>query len=243
MLAEGFKMAKTRIEWTDSTWNPVTGCTKISEGCLHCYAERLAKRLKAMGNRNYYNGFQVTTHEHALHIPLSWKKPQNIFVCSMSDLFHEDVPEDFILNVFETMNQAHWHRFQVLTKRSDRLLKLSDILPWANNIWAGVTVENNEYSFRIDDLCGTHANIKFISFEPLIGSIHEVSLDGIDWVILGGESGPGARAMNPDWVIDIRNQCIKQGTPFFFKQWGGTNKKKNGRLLEGRTWDEYPTLP
>jgi len=233
-------MGKTKIEWTDSTWNPVTGCTKLSPGCLNCYAERLAKRLKAMGNANYHNGFMVTTHEHTLLTPLFWKKPQNIFVCSMSDLFHKDVPQDFILSVFETMNKAHWHRFQVLTKRSKRLLELNAKLPWAKNIWAGVTVENNEYLFRIEDLRKTDANIKFISFEPLLGPIPEVNLDGIDWVIVGGESGPGARPMRLEWVINIRNQCIKQDVPFFFKQWGGINKKKNGRLLEGRTWDQYP---
>jgi len=233
-------MSKTKIEWTDSTWNPVTGCTKTSEGCANCYAERMAKRLKAMGNRNYYNGFKVTTHEHVLEIPLSWKKPQNIFVCSMSDLFHEDVPEEFIVKIFDVMNKAHWHQFQVLTKRSERLLKLSNKLPWANNIWAGVTVENNNYVFRINDLRNTGAKIKFISFEPLIGPIQKVDLAGIDWVIVGGESGPGARSMKPVWATDIRNQCLNQAIPFFFKQWGGTNKKKNGRLLEGRIWDEYP---
>ena len=231
---------KSSIEWTESTWNPVTGCTNISPGCTNCYAERMAKRLKAMGQSNYKNGFKVTTHEHALNLPLTWKKPQTIFVNSMSDLFHEHIPTDFIMKIFEVMNNAYWHRFQILTKRAARLADLSGILSWTDNIWMGVTVENADYKNRIHQLQKTGAFIKFLSLEPLIGPVGALDLEGIDWVIVGGESGPGARHMDIDWVRDIRDQCIKTGTPFFFKQWGGTRKKKNGRELDGRTWNQYP---
>lgn len=234
-------MSKTKIEWTDSTWNPLTGCTKISPGCKNCYAERLAKRLQAMNNPNYRNGFTLTLHEETLKTPLKWKKPQNIFVNSMSDLFHDDVPEEFIFRVFDIMRTADWHRFQILTKRSERLAALSDRLPWANNIWMGVSVENEDYTYRIDHLRHTSAAIKFISFEPLIGPVNTVDLNNIDWVILGGESGPKARPLNPLWVTAIRDQCLRHKVPFFFKQWGGTNKKKAGRILEGRIWDETPS--
>ena len=231
----------SKIEWTESTWNPVTGCTKISPGCKHCYAERMAKRLQAMGQHNYADGFELALHEKALELPLTWKKPQTIFVNSMSDLFHEDVPVDFIEKVFDIMGQAHWHRFQILTKRSDRLLGLNPRLPWNSNIWMGVSVENRDHTFRIDHLRRIGARIKFISFEPLLGSIHDLDIRQIDWVIVGGESGPGARPMDPSWVLDIRNQCQKTKVPFFFKQWGGPNRKKSGRKLDGRTWDEIPT--
>ncbi len=234
-------MAKnSKIEWTESTWNPVTGCTKISIGCKNCYAERIALRLKAAGSPNYSNGFDVTVHPHALRIPLRWKHPHIIFVNSMSDLFHKDIPVSFISKVFEVMCQASHHRFQVLTKRSDRLLQLSTKLPWPQNVWMGVTVENADYTFRIEHLRQTGAVIKFISFEPLLSPIPNIDLEGIDWVIVGGESGPKARVMRPEWAIDIRNQCLTAGVPFFFKQWGGVNKKKNGRILEGRTWNEMP---
>jgi len=228
------------IEWTEATWNPLTGCTKISPGCKHCYAERMALRLQAMGQPNYANGFNLTLHEDALELPLRWKKPQKIFVNSMSDLFHKDVPDEFILRTFDVMRRAAWHRFQVLTKRSDRLLELSPRLPWADNIWMGVSVEDQDYTFRIDHLRRTDAQIKFLSLEPLLGPLRRLRLTGIDWVIVGGESGPGARPMDPSWVSDIRNQCIKSGVPFFFKQWGGVHKKKTGRELEGRTWNEMP---
>ena len=228
------------IEWTESTWNPITGCTKISVGCQNCYAERMAKRLQAMGQRNYRNGFQLTLHESMLDLPLRWKKPQIIFVNSMSDLFHEAVPEEFIHRVFNTMKKANWHQYQILTKRSARLRQLSAQLPWEKHIWMGVTVENSDYIYRIDDLRQTHAEIKFLSLEPLLGPIPELNLEGIDWVIVGGESGPGARPMKPEWVIGIKNQCQKYGVPFFFKQWGGTNRKKNGRRLEGIFWNERP---
>jgi len=230
------------IEWTESTWNPLTGCTKISPGCKHCYAERMAFRLKAMGQPNYANGFRLTLQEHALELPLHWKKPQTIFVNSMSDLFHRGVPTEFILRVFDVMRQAHWHRFQVLTKRSDRLAELSPLLPWAGNIWMGVSVENEVYTYRIDHLRQTGAHVKFLSLEPLLGPLNHLNLAGIDWAIVGGESGPGARPLDASWVTDIRDQCNKAGVSFFFKQWGGVQKKRYGRELEGRTWDEMPTV-
>ena len=232
--------ANTSIEWTESTWNPVTGCTKISPGCRHCYAERMAERLKAMGQANYINGFELSLHEHALRLPLTWKKPQKIFVNSMSDLFHRDVPQDFILRLFEVMRQTDWHEYQILTKRSERLLELDPILPWAPHIWMGVTVENAEYKHRIDDLRRTRAAMKFLSLEPLLGPLGRLDLRGIHWAIVGGESGPEARPMDSAWATEIRDQCSKAKVPFFFKQWGGVNKKKAGRTLEGRTWNEMP---
>jgi len=231
---------KSSIEWTESTWNPVTGCTKISPGCKNCYAERMAYRLEAMGVANYRNGFKSTVHEHALDIPLRWKKPQMVFVNSMSDLFHKDVPFSFIKKVFEVMNLADWHTFQVLTKRSDRLLELSPKLPWSKNIWMGVSVETQNYTYRINDLRKTKANVKFLSLEPLLGELPKLKLKNIDWAIVGGESGPGARPMEESWVLDIKDQCQKAGVAFFFKQWGGINKKKTGRELEGRVWNEMP---
>ena len=233
-------MARTKIEWTTSTWNPVTGCTKISTGCLNCYAERLAFRLQKMGNPSYSNGFNVTLHDRLLELPLKWKKPQTIFVNSMSDLFHNEVPFSFIKRVFSTMKQANWHQFQILTKRSERLLALSSELEWAPNIWMGASIENQDYVFRAEHLRKTGASIKFLSVEPLIDPITSLDLKGIDWVIVGGESGPGARAMRRVWVTAIRDLCKIAEIPFFFKQWGGTNKKKNGRLLDNRTWDELP---
>jgi len=228
------------IEWTSSTWNPVTGCKKISPGCKNCYAERMAKRLKAMGQSNYTKGFELTLHAHVLELPLRWKKSQMIFVNSMSDLFLENINGEFINKVFTIMQKASWHTFQVLTKRSERLKKLSPKLRWSPNIWMGVSVESQDYTFRIDHLRQTSANVKFLSFEPLLGSIKNLNLQEINWVIVGGESGPQARPMDPTWVIDIRNQCLKAGVPFFFKQWGGPRKKKTGRELEGRSWDEMP---
>ncbi len=232
---------RSSIEWTESTWNPVTGCTKVSPGCKHCYAERMAKRLKAMGQPNYANGFTLTLHEHSLELPLKWKRPQRIFVNSMSDLFHTNVPTWFIQKALDVMRSAHWHEFQVLTKRSERLLEMSSSLAWPDNVWMGVSVESQDYVFRIDDLRDTGAAIKFVSFEPLLGPLPKLYLNGIDWAIVGGESGPGARPMEREWVLDIKSQCQNEGVPFFFKQWGGVNKKKTGRLLEGRTWDEVPS--
>jgi len=232
---------KSKIEWTESTWNPVTGCTKISIGCRNCYAERFALRLKAAGSPNYTNGFRVTLHPHLLRTPLRWKQSHTIFVNSMSDLFHRAVPFDFISQIFDIMVRASHHRFQVLTKRSHRLLQVSPNLPWPQNVWMGVTVENADCTFRIEHLRQTPAAIKFISFEPLLGPIPNINLDGIDWVIVGGESGPGARPMRPEWATDIRDQCLAADVPFFFKQWGGPNKKKTGRTLDGRTWNQIPT--
>lgn len=235
-------MSKSSIEWTESTWNPLTGCTKISPGCKHCYAERMAARLKAMGNANYTNGFELTLQPHMLEKPLEWKKPQVIFVNSMSDLFHKDVPVEYILAVFDVMRRAYWHRFQVLTKRADILEQLSPLIDWPENVWMGVSVENQHYTFRVDHLRRTGAFIKFLSLEPLIGPIEDIDLTGIDWAIIGGESGPGSRPMKKEWVLTLRDQCVREKVPFFFKQWGGVNKKKTGRELDGRTWDEMPTV-
>jgi protein gp37 len=229
------------IEWTESTWNPVTGCTKVSPGCKYCYAERMAERLQAMGQVNYKNGFELTLQPHMLERPLSWKKPQTIFVNSMSDLFHEDVPLEYIQRVFDIMRRAHWHRFQVLTKRSDRLADLDRRIEWAPNIWMGVSVESDKYRSRIDDLRTTRAEVKFLSLEPLLGPLAELDLHDIDWVIVGGESGPKARPMDAAWARDLRDQCHRANVPFFFKQWGGRNKKQAGRALEGRTWDQMPS--
>lgn len=230
------------IEWTDATWNPVTGCDKVSPGCKHCYAERLARRLQAMGNKNYQNGFDVTLQPHMLNHPVEWKNPKRIFVNSMSDLFHDGVPFEYIQLVFAVMNSADWHQYQVLTKRSERLEELSIGIEWAPHIWMGVSVESAKYLYRIDHLRRTQAQVKFLSIEPLLGPLGKLDLRGIDWVIVGGESGPGARLIDPEWVKDIRNQCTNANIAFFFKQWGGVQKKKTGRILEGRTWDEMPSV-
>ncbi|MCL5278398.1 MAG: phage Gp37/Gp68 family protein [Planctomycetes bacterium] len=231
---------QSTIEWTQSTWNPVTGCTKLSPGCRNCYAERMAKRLRAMGQRSYRNGFGLTCHPELLELPLRWKQPKMVFVNSMSDLFHADVPLDFIQRIFATMSRARHHVFQILTKRADRLLELSPSVEWTENIWMGVTVESAAYKNRINALRASGAFLKFLSLEPLLGDLGQLDLAGIDWVIVGGESGPGARPMFPEWVRSIRNQCIRRSLPFFFKQWGGINKKKAGRMLDGRTWDQMP---
>ena len=231
---------RSGIEWTEMTWNPLTGCTKISPGCKHCYAERMARRLQAMGQPNYVNGFQLTLHEHMLEQPLRWKKPRTVFVNSMSDLFHEDVPPDFIQKVFDVMRRASWHTFQMLTKRSKRLLELDSEIDWPTNVWMGVSVESRGYTFRIEHLRKTNAAVKFLSLEPLLGPLPTLNLRGIDWVIVGGESGPGARPMAEEWVLDIRDQCLAAGVSFFFKQWGGVRKKRTSRLLRGRTWDQLP---
>lgn len=243
-------LTKTSIEWTESTWNPVTGCTKISAGCLNCYAERMALRLKAMGQKNYSNGFTVTLHPHMLSFPIKKQKPQMIFVNSMSDLFHDDVPVTYIKQIFKIMNNAKWHRFQVLTKRVERLVELSSLLEWTDNIWMGVTVESATYVDRIEYLRKIPAAIKFISMEPLLGPISKINLSNIDWVIVGGESGPGARKMDEKWALDIKDICIQENVPFFFKQWGGwgadgkkRSKKQNGRILKGRTWNATPLSP
>jgi protein gp37 len=233
-------MTKTKIEWTESSWNPITGCSKISDGCLNCYAEKMALRLKAMGTKGYENGFEVTLQNHQLERPLKLKKPQMIFVNSMSDIFHEKVPQDYILKIFETMNKADWHIFQVLTKRPERLEELREKINWTKNIWLGTTIESNKYIDRVKFIKETQANIKFISFEPLIDSVKDIDIDGIDWVIVGGESGSGSRAIKKEWIYEIKEKCDKLNIPFFFKQWGGTNKKKSGRLLDGKIYDEMP---
>lgn len=233
-------MASSSIEWTEMTWNPTTGCTKISAGCKFCYAEVMSKRLLAMGVDKYSNGFELTTHESALNIPNGWKSPKIVFVNSMSDLFHEDVPLEFIKKVFEVMNNNPQHVFQVLTKRSERLLEIHKELNWTHNIWMGVSVEDIKVVHRIDDLRQTKARTKFLSCEPLIGAIPKMNLKKIDWVIVGGESGRKPRPMDANWVIDIQDQCHKAKVSFFFKQWGGTNKKKQGRELNGETYSEFP---
>lgn len=228
------------IEWTEGTWNPVTGCTKVSLGCKHCYAERMATRLVGMGQPRYRNGFEVTLQPDLVRLPLRWKQPRVIFVNSMSDLFHEEIPEEFIAEIFETMRLAHWHTFQILTKRADILAALAPHLPWPVNVWMGVSVESSKYLPRIDRLRRAPAAVRFLSVEPLLASIPSFDLEGIDWVIVGGESGPGARPMKADWAREIRDRCVARGVPFFFKQWGGVRKKRAGRLLDGRTWDEMP---
>lgn len=232
----------SEIEWTDSTWNPVTGCTKISQGCKHCYALRFAERFRGVKGHPYEQGFDLRLWPDRLLLPLAWRTPHRIFVNSMSDLFHEKVPTAYIQNVFATMRHASWHTFQILTKRADRLAKLSPQLSWSPNIWMGVSVENEDVTWRIDHLRSTGAKVKFLSLEPLLGPLVELDLEGINWTIVGGESGPGARAMDPKWVRDIRRQCRAQRVPFFFKQWGGVRKHKTGRILDGRTYDEFPRL-
>lgn len=233
---------QSSIEWTEMTWNPVTGCTKVSEGCRHCYAERMALRLRAMGNRRYVNGFEVTLHDDLVDLPRKMRQPRLIFVNSMSDLFHEDVPEDFIARVFDTMAACPQHTFQVLTKRSRRLKEMSGNLPWPDNVWMGVSVEDERVVKRIDDLRQVPAAVRFLSCEPLLGPLDDMNLDGIGWVIVGGESGPGARSMERVWVKSILKQCRRAKVPFFFKQWGGVRKDRTGRELNGRTYDELPVL-
>jgi protein gp37 len=254
-------MAQTStIEWTESTWNPVVGCRKVSAGCANCYAERMAKRLAAMADADFAEGRNPGKKAAYLHVinrrgrwngdvyldyssveaPMSWTTPRVIFVNSMSDLFHEDVPEEFVHAVFDVMNRCEQHTFQLLTKRPERTAELSRRLTWGHNIWMGTSVENKAVTQRIHDLRRTHAMVKFLSVEPLIGPIPRLPLTGIDWVIVGGESGPGARPMAAEWARQIRDRCVDRGVPFFFKQWGGVAKKKNGRVLDGRTWDEMP---
>ncbi len=230
------------IEWTEMTWNPVTGCTKVSQGCKHCYAERMAKRLQAMGVERYRNGFAVTLHEDLLEVPLLWKKPRLIFVNSMSDLFHEKVPFEFVEQVFDTMVRASHHTFQVLTKRSRRLRDVGARLPWPPNVWVGVSVEDSRVIHRVHDLRQVPAVVRFLSCEPLIGPLENLPLEGLHWVIVGGESGPKARPMKRDWVESIFHQCKDAGVPFFFKQWGGVWKGRAGRDLHGRTYNEMPPL-
>lgn len=233
--------APSAIEWTGVTWNPVTGCTKVSPGCAHCYAERLAARLRRMGAAKYARGFEVALHRDALDDPLRWARPRLVFVNSMSDLFHADVPDAFLEAVFRTMNAASRHTFQVLTKRPERAAALGGKLRWTSNVWLGASVESEPWLRRLEPLRATPAAVKFLSLEPLLGPLPSLDLAGIDWVIAGGESGPGARPMQPDWVRGIRDRCARDGVPFFFKQWGGTQRQRAGRTLDGRTWDELPT--
>ena len=236
-------MANTsNIEWTHATWNPITGCNKISLGCQNCYAQRMAKRLQAISAPHYENGFEVTQHEDSLQIPFRWKRPRLIFANSMSDLFHKEVSKEFILKIFDVMRRANWHKYQILTKRPERLLELDKNLPWAANILMGVTVESAAYKYRIDLLRKCGAKTKFLSLEPLLSDIPNLDLRGIDWVILGGESGPNARPMKESWVLSVKEQCAAQGAAFFFKQWGGVDKRETGRLLQGRLYEEYPAI-
>ena len=230
------------IEWTEMTWNPVTGCRKVSQGCKNCYAERMAKRLQAMGVERYSDGFAPTEHEDILNLPRAWKKSRVIFVNSMSDLFQDEVSDDFIHRVFDTMRACPQHTFQILTKRGARLKEFGPSLQWPRNVWMGVSVENDLVVDRVKDLAAVPAKVRFLSCEPLIGPLKRLPLRNIDWVIVGGESGPGARYMNPEWVNSIHQQCIRSGTAFFFKQWGGVRKHKTGRLLHGRTYDEMPLI-
>ena len=229
------------IEWTEATWNPVTGCTKVSAGCKHCYAERMSKRLKAMGKSQYQRGFQLTLHPEMLDRPRQWKRPRTIFVNSMSDLFHEDIPIDFIQSVFQVMNECAQHTFQILTKRPHIAAQYASQVKWTPNIWMGTSIENSEVLSRVRDLRKIPSAVRFLSVEPLLGRIPRLPLTGIHWVIVGGESGPNSRPMESEWVEEIRDRCLKYGVPFFFKQWGGKNKKKTGRSLHGKTWDEMPT--
>ena len=231
---------RSTIEWTEVTWNPVTGCTKISHGCKFCYAERMANRLRAMGMQKYKDGFAVSVHESVLAEPLRWRQPRLVFVNSMSDLFHRSVPSDFIEAVFEVMNRAPRHTFQVLTKRPGRAAVLGRRLRWTPNIWMGTSIESNRWIGRLTHLRKTGAQTRFLSLEPLLGPLPDLDLHGVDWVIVGGESGPRARPMEADWVREIRDNCVGNNVPFFFKQWGGVVKKRTGRTLDDRTWDEMP---
>ena len=233
---------KTAIEWTDSTWNPVTGCTKISPGCKHCYAELFAERWRGIPGHHFEQGFELRLWPERLLLPLTWKKPRTIFVNSMSDLFHKNVSFAFIQKIFAVMRQAHWHQFQILTKRSERLADCSSRIDWPPNVWMGVSVENRDYTFRIEHLRRTGAQVKFLSLEPLLGPLPGLNLQGMDWVIVGGESGPRARPIETSWVVDLRDQCRRARVPFFFKQWGGRNKKAAGRKLEGETYDQMPVI-
>jgi protein gp37 len=232
---------QSSIEWTEATWNPVTGCSKISPGCKHCYAERMARRLRAIGHPHYRNGFRVTLHEDALGLPLRWKRPQAIFVNSMSDLYHERVPGAFIQRVFATMVTARQHTFQILTKRAKRLGTLGPTLPWRPNIWQGVSIENMDVAWRAVELRKVPADVRFLSLEPLLGPLDELDLSEIQWVIVGGESGPHARPMKKEWVRSLRDRCRREAVPFFFKQWGGPIKSRTGRELDGRTWSQMPS--
>ena len=234
---------KSAIEWTDATWNPVTGCTQVSPGCDHCYALSFAERFRNVPNHPYEQGFDLKLHPDRLDLPLKWHQPRRIFVNSMSDLFHKDIPDDYIYRIFETMVKADWHIFQILTKRSARLARLAPQLPWPSNIWVGVSVETARYFWRVNHLRQVPASIRFISAEPLLGPLENINLEGIHWLITGGESGHGHRPCDPEWVRGLRDQCLSSGVAFFHKQWGGRTPKAGGRLLDGKTWDEQPAQP
>jgi protein gp37 len=235
--------AKSNIEWTDATWNPVTGCTKVSPGCDHCYALTFSERFRGVPNHPYEQGFDLKMLPERLELPLQWKKPRRIFVNSMSDLFHKDVPDDYIFRIFDVMVKADWHIFQILTKRSGRLARLGPTLPWRLHIWIGVSIETEQYSWRADQLRMVPASVRFVSAEPLLGPLDELNLVGIHWLITGGESGFGHRLCNPDWVRNLRDRCLAENVAFFHKQWGGRTPKAGGRDLDGRTWDEIPSVP
>lgn len=232
--------SRSAIEWTDATWNPVTGCTQVSPGCDHCYALTFAERFRGLSGHHYEQGFDLRLWESRLELPLHWKKPRRIFVNSMSDLFHADVPVEFIRHVFSTMEQADWHIYQILTKRPQRLARLAETLPWPPHIWAGVSIESNAYAWRADFLRRVPAAVRFISAEPLLGPVDQINLEGIHWLITGGESGAGFRPCKPEWVRDARDRCLAHNVAYFHKQWGGRTPKAGGRLLDGRTWDEFP---
>lgn len=231
---------QSAIEWTDATWNPVTGCTQVSAGCDHCYAKVFAERFRGVPNHPYEQGFDLKLWPERLEMPLRWKKPRRIFVNSMSDLFHSGVPDEFIYQIFETMKKADWHIYQVLTKRPQRMARMSKDLDWAEHIWAGVSIEANDVAWRADFLRKVPSAVRFISAEPLIGPIDRLDLHGIDWLITGGESGHGHRPCDPNWVRDVRDRCNALDVAFFHKQWGGRTSKVGGRELDGRTWDEMP---
>ncbi len=234
---------RSAIEWTDATWNPASGCTKVSPGCQHCYAERFAERFRGVPGHPYEQGFDLTMWPDRLALPLQWRKPRRIFVNSMSDLFHKDIPDDFIRQVFDVMVRADWHVFQVLTKRSSRLAALGPSLPWPPHIWIGVSIETDRYTDRAGDLRAVPAALRFVSAEPLLGPLPSLNLDGIHWLITGGESGPHHRPCDPDWVRDLRDRCVASGVAFFHKQWGGATHSAGGRMLDGRTWDQVPEFP
>lgn len=233
---------RSAIEWTEASWNPTTGCSKVSPGCAHCYAETFAERWRGVPEHPYAQGFDLTLWPQRLDLPLSWRRPRLIFVNSMSDLFHEDIPLEFIQRVFDTMGGAHWHTFQILTKRHERVSELAGRLEWHPNVWMGVTIENRKFVHRADHLRQVPAAVRFISAEPLLGPLEGLDLSGIDWLIAGGESGPKHRPVREEWLTDLRDQCTEEGTAFFFKQWGGHRPKSGGRLLDGRTWDDMPPV-
>jgi protein gp37 len=233
----------SRIEWTEATWNPVTGCSKVSPGCAHCYAETFAERWRGLPGHPYQQGFDLRLWPERLEVPLRWRRPRTIFVNSMSDLFHEEIPAEYVAEIFDVMQRADWHVFQILTKRPERLEALADDLPWPPNVWMGVSIENRRFVHRADYLRRTPAQTKFISAEPLLGPLEGLDLSGIDWLIAGGESGPRHRPMDVEWARDLRDRCVEENVAFFFKQWGGIRSKSGGRMLDGRVWDELPTTP